>query len=67
MKSLRRVIEDRKLEQKEQREKIKKLWQPEKDTKYQRPLMSRLQFLKEYGAARINEYELYKQNMEELK
>ncbi len=43
---------------------IKKLWQPEKDTKYQRPLMSRLQFLKEYGASRINEYELYKKNME---
>jgi len=41
---------------------IKKLWQPEKDKNYKRPVMSRLQFLKEFGAARIGEYENYKQN-----
>lgn len=40
------------------------LWQPKTDEKRKRPYMSRVEFLRQYGSARINEYEDYKNNME---
>lgn len=41
-----------------------KLW-PKKDSNYKPLFMTRIQFLREYGSARINEYSDYKKRMEE--
>lgn len=41
-----------------------KLW-PKKDSNYKPPFMTRIQFLREFKATRINEYEDYKKKMAE--